>query len=328
MAAAPAATAAGTARPESIDGTTTRPTTSPTTTALATVSAPNAVLPATAMAKTRGSSRIARPISRSPVPSTCAGTRSPIPLACAFARPGSPTSLARALARAGPPPLMRRLSSSFTLASLAPRSRRPSRGTSSRAPATVRPARDGAPYTLTPNPTAATGCDIRRAGSIPGMGDIDGTRTRVAELERQALADLLLKVGADAPTLCEGWTSRDLAAHLVVRATRPDAAAGILIKRLAGHTRRVQARVAAGDWERLVEAVRRRPWWAALGDEAVNRVEYFIHHEDVRRAQADWQPRELPHDIEAALWSRIPAMARLVLRRTPAAVTVSAPGHG
>jgi len=160
------------------------------------------------------------------------------------------------------------------------------------------------------------------------MGDIDGTRTRVAELERQALADLLLKVGADAPTLCEGWTSRDLAAHLVVRATRPDAAAGILIKRLAGHTRRVQARVAAGDWERLVEAVRRRPWWAALGDEAVNRVEYFIHHEDVRRAQADWQPRELPHDIEAALWSRIPAMARLVLRRTPAAVTVSAPGHG
>src|SRR5262249_34737116 len=142
------------------------------------------------------------------------------------------------------------------------------------------------------------------------------------------LADLLIHVGPDAPTLCEGWTARDLAAHLVVRANRPDAAAGIVVPRLAGHTRRVQDRVAARDWTGLVERVRRRPWWAVLGEEAVNRTEYFIHHEDVRRAQPGWQPRELTPEFERALWQRVRTLARLVLRRTPAAVTVTAPGFG
>ena len=152
--------------------------------------------------------------------------------------------------------------------------------------------------------------------------------THFAPAERTALADLLSELGPDAPTLCEGWTTRDLAAHLVVRATRPDAAAGIVIRGLADHAKRVQDQVAAGDWAQLVSRVRRRPFWAALGDEAVNRTEYFIHHEDVRRAQPGWQPRELPPGLDAALWPRVRTIAKLALRRTPASLTVTAPGFG
>jgi uncharacterized protein (TIGR03085 family) len=151
--------------------------------------------------------------------------------------------------------------------------------------------------------------------------------TAFASLERAALADLMAELGPDAPTLCAGWTTRDLAAHLVVRLSRIDAAAGIVVKGLAEHTKRVQDRVAGQDWPVLLAKVRRRPWWL-VGDEAVNRVEYFVHHEDVRRAQPDWQPRRLDPDLVEAFWSRVRAQARLVLRRTPATVTVTAPGHG
>ncbi len=152
--------------------------------------------------------------------------------------------------------------------------------------------------------------------------------TDYAPIERAALADLMGELGPDAPTLCEGWTTRDLAAHLVVRATRADAAPGIVLRGLAEHARRVQAQVAARPWPVLLAAVRRRPWWAVLMDEAVNRNEYFIHHEDVRRAQPGWQPRELDPGFESAVWAGLRTPARLALRRTPAEVTVTAPGHG
>ena len=49
-----------------------------------------------------------------------------------------------------------------------------------------------------------------------------------AQIERQDLCTLFEDLGPDVPTLCEGWTARDLAAHLVVRERRPDAALGIL----------------------------------------------------------------------------------------------------
>ena len=39
--------------------------------------------------------------------------------------------------------------------------------------------------------------------------------------ERRALCDTLDAVGADAPTMCEGWDAHDLAAHLVVRERDP-----------------------------------------------------------------------------------------------------------
>jgi uncharacterized protein (TIGR03085 family) len=151
--------------------------------------------------------------------------------------------------------------------------------------------------------------------------------SRFAPAERAALADLLDQLGPDAPTLCEGWATRDLAAHLVLRERRPDAAAGILIGGLAGHTDRVQRALAGENWADLVGKVRRPPWWSPvsnrLTDELANRVELFVHHEDVRRAQPGWAPRDVPVGLGPALWAQGRAVAKRALRRVPAAVTVS-----
>lgn len=142
----------------------------------------------------------------------------------------------------------------------------------------------------------------------------------VARSERHALCDTLTLVGADAPTLCEGWTTRDLAAHLVLRESRPDAAAGVIIAPLARHTENVQNSIAATEWGELVDTVRSGPpVWSPLRlaplDALANTVEFFVHHEDIRRAQTGWTPRPLSTDLEAALRTALGRMARLLCRR-------------
>jgi uncharacterized protein (TIGR03085 family) len=153
----------------------------------------------------------------------------------------------------------------------------------------------------------------------------------LARAERSALVDLMAKLGPDAPTLCEGWTTRDLAAHLIVRERRPDASPGILLSPLAGRLERVRAQTAAGSFDELVDEVRQPPWWSWSAwspvDRLVNTVEFFVHHEDVRRAQPGWTPRELP-ELDRALWSRVRTLGRLALRRFPATIVLQAPGHG
>ncbi|RIV38495.1 TIGR03085 family metal-binding protein [Micromonospora radicis] len=155
---------------------------------------------------------------------------------------------------------------------------------------------------------------------------------RYARSEREALADLMSTLGPEAPTVNEGWTTRDLAAHLLVRERRPDAAAGIFVPPLGGYAERVRRRVTAGDWAQLLDRLRRPPLWSPvsnpLTDELTNTLEFFIHHEDVRRAQAGWQPRQLPAGLDQTLWRRVGMLARLALRRFPARVRVRAPGHG
>ena len=78
--------------------------------------------------------------------------------------------------------------------------------------------------------------------------------------ERLALCALLDKAGPDAPTLCEGWRTADLAAHLVLRERRPDAALGIMGGPLAGYTDRVaRGMVAKTPFPLLVETIRTGP---------------------------------------------------------------------
>lgn len=149
-----------------------------------------------------------------------------------------------------------------------------------------------------------------------------------ARKERDALCDLLTTLGPDKPTLCEGWSTRDLAAHLVLRERRPDAAPGILLPWLAGRTARVQRALAARPFPALVATLRRPPALLAPFDEAMNTVEFFVHHEDVRRAQPDWRPRALPDGQAAALWRQLRLVGRRSLRRFPATVVVTSPGHG
>lgn len=136
--------------------------------------------------------------------------------------------------------------------------------------------------------------------------------------ERAALCDLLEELGPDAPTLCEGWTTRDLAAHLVVRESRPDAALGALGGPLASWTEKVQHDAASQPFEKLVRLIRtgppiwsyfRLPWV----DGQLNTIEYYVHHEDVRRGRPGWSVRDLDPNLSDFLWDRLKLASRTLL---------------
>ncbi|MFJ9349623.1 TIGR03085 family metal-binding protein [Streptomyces sp. NPDC101237] len=151
-----------------------------------------------------------------------------------------------------------------------------------------------------------------------------------AKRERLLLADLLETAGPEAPTLCEGWATRDLAAHVVVRERRPDAAGGALLKQLAPRLERVTAEFAAKPYEELIQLIRTgpprfSPFQLKQVDEAANTVEFYVHTEDVRRAQPDWAPRELDPVFQDALWSRLERTARLLGRGVPTGLVLRRP---
>ncbi|MFD5271009.1 TIGR03085 family metal-binding protein [Streptomyces sp. NPDC058335] len=151
-----------------------------------------------------------------------------------------------------------------------------------------------------------------------------------AKRERLLLADLLETAGPEAPTLCEGWRTRDLAAHVVVRERRPDAAGGLLIKQLASRLDRAMEEFAAKPYEELIQLIRTgpprfSPFQVKQLDEASNIVEFYVHGEDVRRAQPDWTPRELDPVFQDALWSRLERTARLMGRGTPTGLVLRRP---
>jgi uncharacterized protein (TIGR03085 family) len=149
--------------------------------------------------------------------------------------------------------------------------------------------------------------------------------------ERLALCDLLDSTGPEAPTLCAGWLTRDLAAHLVLRERRPDAAAGVLGGPLAGYTARVQQRLGTRlSYAELIQTFRVGPPrlspFALPGvDEKANTVEYFVHHEDVRRAEPGWEPRPITAGLSQALWNRLRG-ARLFFRKAPVGVELARDG--
>ncbi|MEU0336798.1 TIGR03085 family metal-binding protein [Streptomyces sp. NPDC006193] len=151
-----------------------------------------------------------------------------------------------------------------------------------------------------------------------------------AKRERLLLADLLETAGPDAGTLCEGWRTRDLAAHVVVRERRPDAAGGTLVKQLAPRLRKVTAEYAAKPYEELIQLIRTgpprfSPFQLKQVDEAANIVEFYVHGEDVRRAQPGWSPRELDRVFQDALWLRLERTARLVGRGAPTGLVLRRP---
>jgi uncharacterized protein (TIGR03085 family) len=147
----------------------------------------------------------------------------------------------------------------------------------------------------------------------------------IAQRERAALVETMRATGPDAPTLCEGWNVRDLAAHLVVRERRLDAAPGILIPFFAGHTEKVQNDVAQTDWDTLVNKVASGPPLYSpfkLLDPVANIGEMFIHHEDVRRAQPGWEPRVLEPALANSLRRSLPLMGRMTLGKLPGRVAL------
>lgn len=155
--------------------------------------------------------------------------------------------------------------------------------------------------------------------------------TTPATLERRRFADELLAVGADAPTLCEGWTARDLAAHVVLRDRRPDASAGVLVPMLSGYTEKVQSKIASQGYDHIVDQVRSGPpvWSPARIDKVdrlMNTTEFFVHLEDVRRAQPDWTVRELDADLVDDLDAALRRTAKMFARKAPAGLTLEPNG--
>jgi len=152
--------------------------------------------------------------------------------------------------------------------------------------------------------------------------------TSYAQAERAMLCALLERVGPEHPTLCAGWDSYDLAAHLVTRERRPDAAVGIVIRRLAGHTRSVQRQMRdRHSFPELIKMLRDGPpRWSPLGlpgvDEMANAVEFFVHHEDVRRAAPEWTARDLDPEFQDLFWSRLHQGGRLLFRSVDVGVRV------
>ncbi|CAM5312774.1 TIGR03085 family metal-binding protein [Streptomyces hirsutus] len=151
-----------------------------------------------------------------------------------------------------------------------------------------------------------------------------------AKRERLLLADLLETAGPEAPTLCEGWLTRDLAAHVVVRERRPDAAGGMVVKQLAQRLERVMAEFTAKPYEELIQLIRTgpprfSPFNLKQIDELSNVVEFYVHTEDVRRAQPEWAPRELDPVFQDTLWSRLEQTARMMGRGAPTGLVLRRP---
>lgn len=148
--------------------------------------------------------------------------------------------------------------------------------------------------------------------------------TTLARAYREALSSILEHSEPQAPTLCEGWSCADLAAHLYVRENDPLAAPGIMIPALAGLTRSRMARALVRlGYLGLVDAFAHGPKpWSPMRIPAVDRmangVEYFIHHEDVRRAQEGWSPDVLPgRELSDELWRRLSFAAKMLARTCP-----------
>lgn len=155
----------------------------------------------------------------------------------------------------------------------------------------------------------------------------------LARTERSALADLFAQVGPDQPTLCDGWQTRDLLAHLLVRERDPLGAAGSVVPPLHGFTEKAQDGYLARPWPDLIEQYRQGPpaWnpmgWGPLNDLA-NGNEMFIHHEDVRRGRPGWRPRELSAAQTAELTRSVSSvLSRLFVRKAGCGVQARIPGR-
>ncbi|MGQ0830313.1 MAG: TIGR03085 family metal-binding protein [Microthrixaceae bacterium] len=137
--------------------------------------------------------------------------------------------------------------------------------------------------------------------------------------ERRELCDLFEELGPDAPTLCEGWATADLAAHLVIRERDPRSAPGIMFGgRFEPLLDRLMERALARGYGSLVERVRNGP---PVGPFVVpglrtllNLNEYVVHHEDVRRANG-LGPRMDRDDLQDRVWGLSRQGARLMLRK-------------
>ncbi len=147
--------------------------------------------------------------------------------------------------------------------------------------------------------------------------------------ERLALCNLFDELGPAGATVLDRWSTTELAAHLLARDTRPDAVPGMVLPQAAGWTQRVERGIReATAYDEIVRRLRRGPpplWPGRLpGGWRADLHEWFVHHEDVRRANG-LGPR--PDGVEQrrlddGVWSVLPGLGPLLARRLDATVVL------
>ncbi|WP_394281424.1 TIGR03085 family metal-binding protein [Corynebacterium sp.] len=138
-----------------------------------------------------------------------------------------------------------------------------------------------------------------------------------AATERSRLADTLLRVGPNAPTLCQGWETRDLAEHLCVRENNQ-------LALMPGVGKVFADKISNRDYADLVKD------WAAGPplllkpvDSMMNTAEHFVHHEDVLRGDGVARPREFSKAVNKELALLAGRFGKLLLRSAPVPVVLS-----
>ena len=158
---------------------------------------------------------------------------------------------------------------------------------------------------------------------------------RWIDTEKPALVETLRHADPEAPTLCEGWTTRHLLAHLVQREQNQLANLGDMIVRRPPGQEKYLGRLVEGartpeGYDALVSRFAAGPVrWSAMnwGAETLNFTEYVIHHEDLRRGgDTPAEPRVLPEEEQRSIWKRVLSITRFVYRRAPVGVTLATPG--
>jgi uncharacterized protein (TIGR03085 family) len=154
----------------------------------------------------------------------------------------------------------------------------------------------------------------------------------LARSERSALADLFVTLGPDQPTLCEGWDTKDLLIHLLVRERSPLGSVGGRVPLLKPFTDKAAAEYAKRPWSELIDEYRSGPplWnpavWGKV-DELTNSGEMFIHHEDARRGQVGWEPRRFDAKTVAQLAKMVSSgLSKLAVRKARCGVVAELPG--
>ena len=149
--------------------------------------------------------------------------------------------------------------------------------------------------------------------------------TNFAKSERSGICQTLRQLGPDQPTLCQGWTTKDLLVHLIVRENRPDAAVGLFIPFLSSYTESISKKYKEKTFEELItlfENVPKSPSPFSLPkvDEIANTFEFLVHHEDILRAQSNYQPRKLTDEEAKFIWSRFTKSAVFFMRKVKVGV--------
>jgi len=137
--------------------------------------------------------------------------------------------------------------------------------------------------------------------------------------ERLEVRDLFDELGPSVPTLLDGWSAQDLAAHLVLREHEVGGPCLVLPGPFERFAERRRARLARReDFAGLVARIRSGPpvGFFRIGwvRDMANLNEFFVHHEDLRRANGRG-PRSLAPAMDAALWRNVRRGGRFLSRR-------------